>query len=321
MENKALSTGQIKELVNNDLEDEVDYLTPALGAKAPPVPSSGSPYAVSPGRSRRAAWQTGAIVICVIALGILIAIIAWQEIGRRRPRADSGASGTVAASPSPPSPAAAPAGMVFIPGGTINMGREGGDEFERPTHSVTVAPFYIDRNEVSNEEYERFVTVTGRPAPSHWQDGRFRQDQARLPVVNVTWQDAVEYARWAGKRLPTEAEWEFAARGTEGRVYPWGPLWETGRANTKEAGRGRAASVGSFPQGASQYGVLDMSGNVWEWTASELTNYGGDHGVLAPGRVIRGGAWDVARDRSTATYRGVVQPDRAYAKTGFRCVK
>ncbi len=317
IESKALSTGQIKELVDNDLEEEeVDYITPALGAK--PSPVSASPYATAPGRSRRAAWQAGAIVVCLIALGALVAIIAWQEIGRRRTRPDSGAGGTAAASPSP---SVAPAGMVFIPGGTINMGREGGDEFERPIHSVTVAPFFIDRNEVSNEEYERFITVTGRAAPSHWQDGRFRPEQARLPVVNVTWQDAAEYAKWAGKRLPTEAEWEFAARGTEGRIYPWGPLWESGRANTKEAGRGRVASVGSFPQGASQYGVLDMCGNVWEWTASELTHYGEDNRVLAPGRVIRGGAWDVARDRSTATYRGVVQPDRAYAKTGFRCVK
>ena len=201
------------------------------------------------------------------------------------------------------------------------MGREEGDPFEQPVHTVAVQPFLIDRTEVTNEQYFKFVQETGHRAPSHWENGTFRRNEGRLPVVNVSWQDASDYAQWAGKRLPTEAEWEFAARGTEARLYPWGSKWETGRANVRDGGSGRIVPAGSYPEGASKFGVLDMSGNVWEWTSSELTSYSNSSEILATGRVIRGGAWDVPRDRSTATYRGVIQPDRTYDKTGFRCVK
>jgi serine/threonine-protein kinase len=186
---------------------------------------------------------------------------------------------------------------------------------------VKVEAFYMDRTEVTNEQYLRFIGETKRARPPHWSGNQYPSGQANFPVVNVSWEDAGAYARWAGKRLPTEEEWEYAARGGEGRLYPWGNDWGDSLANTREGERGRIVAVGSFPAGASPLGLLDLVGNVWEWTSSDLRSYAGNGQVLAPGKVIRGGAYDVARERANATYRGVVQPERTYEKTGFRCVK
>ncbi len=322
VEGRAISIDELQDTNEEEtgaIEDE--ELVEPVSTRIPST-SLGS----SPDRSRQAVWQAGAIILCLLVLFVLIAIIAWNEFSRRNQRIDArvGPTPTTTATTTRPSVAAGPVvpeGMVYIPGGTLRMGREGGDKFERPTHSVAVAPFFMDRTEVTNEQYQKFITETGRNAPSHWQAGAFATEEGKFPVVNVSWQDAAEYARWSGRRLPTEAEWEFAARGTQAKLYPWGEKWETGRSNTREGGAGRIVAVGSFPQGASQFGILDLSGNVWEWTANELTSYADSNQVLAPGRVIRGGAWDVPRDRATATYRGVVQPERAYDKTGFRCAK
>jgi serine/threonine-protein kinase len=186
---------------------------------------------------------------------------------------------------------------------------------------VKVEAFYMDRTEVTNEQYLRFIGETKRARPTHWNGNQYPSGQANFPIVNVSWEDANAYARWAGKRLPTEAEWEYAARGGEGRLYPWGNDWSDSLANTREGERGRIVAVGSFPAGASPLGLLDLVGNVWEWTSSDLRSYAGNGQILAPGKVIRGGAYDVARERANATYRGVVQPERTYEKTGFRCVK
>src|SRR5262249_24950691 len=161
-------------------------------------------------------------------------------------------------------------GMVYVPGGQFEMGRSNGDEYERPAHIVIVEPFFIDRTEVTNEQYQRFVTETGHRAPTHWQNGKFTPGEAKLPVFNVSWYDANAYARWAGKRLPTEAEWEFAARGADGRLYPWGNAWNASVSNAGHANGGRLVEVGHFPAGTSPFGALDMCGNVWEWTASSL---------------------------------------------------
>jgi formylglycine-generating enzyme required for sulfatase activity len=229
----------------------------------------------------------------------------------------------------PPSPTpqttpevpAAPDTMTFIPGGVFEMGRADGDEYEKPAHQVTVAPFFMDRTEVTNEEYQRFVAATDHRTPPHWPDGSFPESDAKLPVVNVSWDDANTYAKWANKRLPTEAEWEFAARGTDGRIYPWGNTWNSSASNAGHNVGGRISKVGSFPNGASPFGVLDMCGNVWEWTASSLKNYAQNDQEIAPGKVIRGGAFDVPSARATATYRGVLPEDRLPDKTGFRTVR
>jgi serine/threonine-protein kinase len=220
---------------------------------------------------------------------------------------------------------AAPPGMIFAPGGTFKMGRDDGDEHERPAHTVEVKAFFIDRNEVTNEEYQRFISATKRRPPAHWVGGKIPNGQMKLPVVNVSWSDANAYARWAKKRLPTEAEWEFAARGTDGRVYPWGAAWKPDYANAGQGKNARLFEAGRYPTGASPFGALDMCGNAWEWTASDFKDYPGrktPSALAGSGfKVIRGGAYDATPITSTTTYRGAVSPERAYEKTGFRCAR
>ena len=233
--------------------------------------------------------------------------------------------GATPEAPSPTPSVNAPAGMVFVPGGTFRMGRNNGDEFESPEHEVYVKPFFIDKTEVTNEEYQRFVSATGRAAPSHWTDGKIPEGEAKFPVVNVSWNDANEYAKWISKRLPTEAEWEFAARGTDGRIYPWGSGWKQNNANAGKGRKGVLGEIGRYAAGASPFGALDLCGNVWEWTSSEFVDYP-DRKVAsslanAGLKVIRGGAYDVPPKRATSTYRGAVPPDRVFDKTGFRCVR
>lgn len=283
-------------------------------------------------RNRQAILQSAALLAVVVLLG---AVVIWWSL-KNRASNSGGATSTPSPSPvaaaipnktsspvstSTPLATSAPEGMVAVPGGQFEMGRSNGDEFERPAHTVTVEPFLIDRTEVTNEEYQRFVLATGRRAPQHWQDGKFPAAEAKMPVVNVSWDDANAYAKWANKRLPTEAEWEYAARGTDGRIYAWGNTWDSSAGNAGRENGGRIVAVGSFPKGASPFGALDMCGNVWEWTASTLRSYADGNQEIAPGKVIRGGAFDVPSNRATATYRGVLPADRQRDKTGFRCVR
>jgi serine/threonine-protein kinase len=213
--------------------------------------------------------------------------------------------------------------MVYVPGGDFMMGRDksdGGDEYERPAHKVTVRPFFIDAHEVTCAEFREYAkehTLTGNEVVqcSH-RDGQ-------SPVTGVTWDDADSYAKWAGKRLPTEEEWEFAARGTDGRRYPWGNDWRSGLANANGASTG-LAKVGSYT-GASPFGALDMVGNAWEWTSSNLAAYPGGRLPEQPAeemRIIRGGSYAEGGGEATTTYRGFLKTrGDKYDKTGFRCVK
>jgi formylglycine-generating enzyme required for sulfatase activity len=212
-------------------------------------------------------------------------------------------------------------GMVYVPRSEFKMGRDRSDKYASPPLNVIVGPFFIDRTEVTNEEYLKFINATGYPAPSYWRGKTFKAGEAKFPVVNVSWLDASAYAKWAGKRLPTEAEWEFAARGPQEYIYPWGDEWKTGYANANRGNKGKIAAVGSYGQGASPFGALDMCGNVWELTSGKLFDYADITKMILPGMVIRGGAYDVPRERATATYRGVVPPDKGFDKTGFRCVR
>lgn len=212
-----------------------------------------------------------------------------------------------------------PEGMVLIEGGVLRMGREDGDKYEQPVHEVRVSSFYLDLTEVTNEMYLRYVRASGARSPSHWKDGLYPEGEARFPVVNVSWTEATAYAEWTGKRLPQESEWEFAARGSGGGLYPWGNEWRSGCGNAGNIRSGKLMRVGSFPDCGGPYGLLDLIGNAWEWTADRMVKYDDPGVVLAAGRVIRGGAFDAKIEHSTATYRGVVPEGRGYEKTGFRC--
>lgn len=274
----------------------------------------------------------------------------------------------------PPLPATVPEedSMVLIPSGLFLMGSpEGSDSFsdERPQRTVFLSSFWIDRYEVTNAQYERFVTATGHRPPENpnptvtlWERGHPLAGSERHPVVNVSWQDAVTYCQWAGKRLPTEAEWEKAARGTDGRLYPWGDEWDLKRANSASYWAGRTIEfkdgkewkafwvtgegeriskerglkgevltlpIGSFPEGASPYGLLDMAGNASEWVQDWFEPYyylkapqtdpKGPAGVLL--KVVRGGSWlKPAKSLRTAD-RDYGFPDDRPSGTGFRCAK
>ena len=163
-----------------------------------------------------------------------------------------------------PSGPVVPEGMVMVPAGAYTIGRDEGSELERPRHTVELPAFFIDRTEVTNADYKKFVDATSHKPPVNWKGGAYNADLANYPVTGVTWQDAVDYAKWAGKRLPTEAEWEAAARGSDGRRYPWGDDWRAGIANigVKPAGRtsdndypAEIKPVGQYPDGASAAGV------------------------------------------------------------------
>ncbi|HKY03723.1 MAG TPA: SUMF1/EgtB/PvdO family nonheme iron enzyme, partial [Blastocatellia bacterium] len=276
----------------------------------------------------------------IITIAVVLAIlatagyVAWSYVGGRAPAppAPEVAQPTAppVTAPQPPAPPAAPStpvppeGMVFVAGGNYVIGRDDGDKLEGPMHSVQLTPFFIDKTEVTNEAYKAFIDATGRTAPATWKGSAYPEGRASWPVTDVSWEDAAAYAAWAGKRLPTEEEWEAAARGTEGRVYPWGNDWRTGVANIQTAG---ITDVGKFQAGASPSGALDMVGNVWEWTATEFEVYPGNNAAppanLEPGktyRVIRGGAYDGSKLHA-ASYRGYLISDQPYPKVGFRCAK
>lgn len=222
-------------------------------------------------------------------------------------------------------PAPAPEGMVLVSGGSFEMGRNDGDEYERPAHAVSVRPFYIDVHEVTCAQYAKFVAAEKHAPPPTWPGGVYDPANALLPVTGVSWDDAQAYARWAGGRLPTEEEWEFAARGTDGRLYPWGDAWRPNSANAAQTSAGRMVPVGSYSTGASPSGALDMVGNAWEWTASSLKAYPGGSLPQSPEddlRVIRGNYWNGKATQATTTFRrGYPARGEDYKNTGFRCAR
>ena len=214
--------------------------------------------------------------------------------------------------------------MILIPAGVFRMGSDEFD-FEGPPHDVDVAAFYIDRHPVTIAAYARFVEATGHPAPPDWHDAVLTERQDH-PVDRVTWDSAREYADWAGKRLPTEAEWEFAARGVEGRRYPWGgEAPDDRRANFGMSVRS-TSPVGVYPGGVTPEGVHDLAGNVWEWCADWFGSYAAgeqaDPSDPASGsaRVLRGGSFARAPRHLRAAHRDRDLPERRYVYRGFRVV-
>jgi len=216
--------------------------------------------------------------------------------------------------------------MVLVPAGEFTMGSNDADD-EKPPHRVYLDAFYIDKYETTNALYGRFMGATGRPAPLYWNDEKW--NGAMQPVVSVTWHDANAYCQWAGKRLPTEAEWEKAARGTDGRKYPWGEQWDVSRAHSDESKLGKTAPVGSYAGGVSPYGAYDMAGNVWEWVADryakdyyqrspERNPRGSDSGTS---RVLRGGSWFNLPFSLRSSNRYFNSPDDRHGSIAFRCAR
>ncbi len=216
-----------------------------------------------------------------------------------------------------------PPGMALVTGGTMVMGNNAStDSAEKPEHEVQVGSFLIDTVEVTNEEFLKFIQATNQPAPPHWKNGTYPPGEGKYPVTNLQWTEAQAFARWAGKRLPTEAEWEFAAHGPNRQLYPWGNQFISANANTKESKKAVAMPVGSYPKGASFCSALDMVGNVAEWTATEYEPYPGSKAKPVAGqKVIRGGDFRSDRDTATTTARFLATPETRDLALGFRCAK
>ncbi|HWP49854.1 MAG TPA: formylglycine-generating enzyme family protein [Candidatus Limnocylindrales bacterium] len=267
--------------------------------------------------------------------------------------------------------------MVYVPAGSFLRGtsqaqvkilqQQFGNHYavETPQRWIYLSSYYIDKFEVTNQQYARFLKALeneghrschpDEPAqknhtPTYWQDARLKG--ADYPVTGVDWYDAYAYCHWAGKHLPTEAQWEKAARGTDGREFPWGDKWEASYSNNAESTFGQTflskkqwmdllsrlhldelkvltKPVGSFPQGVSPYGAHDMAGNVWEWCQD---SYQKDYYRESPSRdpsgpspseykVLRGGCWDSDRTRVRTAYRNYdILTDR-HLEIGFRCAQ
>jgi formylglycine-generating enzyme required for sulfatase activity len=244
--------------------------------------------------------------------------------------------------------------MVLIPAGEFIMGSDSKDtqgealqygfptpwyEDERPARRLSLPKFYIDRREVTNREYKKFIDASGHRPPSRWTNRSYPANEESHPVAGVDWYDANDYCQWAKKRLPTEEEWEKAARGSDGRLYPWGNEFDPSKGNlsTDPAIFGRAAAVGQYPSGRSPYGVEDMIGNVWEWTDSWYLPYPGNekfdpnYGMKA--RVVRGLSFNplghypreaypkILAVFARASARSFEAPTTVVEDLGFRCAK
>jgi formylglycine-generating enzyme required for sulfatase activity len=242
---------------------------------------------------------------------------------------------------------ASDADMVRLPGGAFTMGSDRGPADERPAHKVTVKPFSIDRRTVTNSEFAAFLQKIGATSNSRGQnlfdwddsDARLRQRGGRWqadkgfeqhPAVEMSWYGARDYCLAVGKRLPTEAEWEFAARGAQGRTYPWGEAAPDATRARYGAGYGSTVPSGSLANGATPEGILDLAGNVHQWTSSMARPYpyraddGREDTDRLADRVTRGGAADTGADSLRATWRGATVSRGARAghhNIGFRCAK
>ena len=240
--------------------------------------------------------------------------------------------------------------MVTIPAGTFMMGTNSlkSDAQNRPAHDVNLPEFAIDKYLVTNSQYARFVAQTGHRVPLNWSNGKFPAEKVMHPVTMVSWFDSVEYCGWMKKRLPTEAEWEKAARGTDERRWPWGNVMDTQRLNTYY-NVGATTAVNTYGDGVSPYGVYDMAGNVMQWIDEEFNPYPksdaseqifvGKKQVVSDSKddrkkklakfvetdkkykVMRGGSWKGDPFSTSSYHRGYSWPNMTSDFYGFRCAK
>jgi len=228
--------------------------------------------------------------------------------------------------------------MVLIPAGTFLYGSREDDEQaysdEKPQRVIDLPAFYMDTFPVTNEQFCRFLNdrIPGERDLKRWikLEGSYNKERCRIkkkggsygiekgyevhPVIYVNWHGASEYAKWADKRLPSEQEWENAARGADGRIYPWGEKFDKNLCNSSEGGIGGITEVNRFSKGKSPYGCYEMAGNVWEWTSSF---YDDDKDTY----VLRGGSWDSGASKCRCAYRIRYLPLLRYLTVGFRCAR
>lgn len=235
-----------------------------------------------------------------------------------------------------------PEGMINIPEGETIIGSNETDTEgkaiqygnkkpwflnEHPEHKINVKEFHMDKFEVTNKDYQEFVAATKHRAPSYWEKGSHPPNMSENPVSMISWFDARAYCKWKDKRLPTEAEWERAARGKDGRKFPWGNDFDLKKLNTMGI-HGGTTPVGTFMGGKSPYGLFDMAGNVQEWTLDSYKAYSGndykDNDFGEKFKVVRGGGWGGIGHYASevyvrTAYRNYAPPGGTYDDVGFRC--
>ena len=259
----------------------------SLPGMAPVAPESSAGLGISipPQRKSSLRFVIGGILLVVLLVGGVTA--AYFMLG---PTSNSGNDGNNPR-PSPTVPPTIKADMIMIPGGRFQMGRNNGapDLSEAPEHPVNVKTFFMDRTEVTNAEYAEFLKTVNRAWPDHWSSPKAPAGEELLPVANVSFEDASEFANWRSKRdskiyrLPTEQEWEYAARnGDQNDLYPWGKEWKDNHAVLDGL---NTLPVGSRPNGKNRWGVEDLIGNLWEWTSSKNSVYPGSIGTLPTNRL------------------------------------
>ena len=275
-----------------------------------------------PSPANRKLTSGRALMRCIVIIGVIVfaALSPCPPASAGQPRSEiTGKDGTP---------------MTLVPAGEFDMGshEQEGDDDERPRHRVSLDAFYVDKYQVTNERYAKFLKKTGRSQPRDWSKVKLPAD-GDLPVVGVNWQDAAAYCRWAGKRLLTEAEWEKAARGTDGRKYPWGDDEPTSRranyGKSENDNEAHLLPVGSLEDGKSPYDAYDMAGNVFEWVADWYDeHYYQQSPARAPkgppqgtAKVARGGAWDRHVFNVRSANRSAFSPVNRFKDVGMRCGK
>jgi serine/threonine protein kinase len=329
-----------EEAIRRAIAAERERKTPAAVERPTPLPG------VRKGFPRRVAAIGGILLVVVLLVVVGIYLYSLMN-GEPTPDPSSRPLPT-------PGPTRTKVGedgsvMVQVHAGDFYMGSRDSDDAnadgdEKPRHVVHLDDFWMDRYEVTNEQFSRFlneegnqkeddatwVNVEGEGSNIVYEDGQYspRSGYEDHPVTYVSWYGAQSYCQWVGKRLPTEAEWEKAARGTDRRIWPWGNDWNEDKVNSSEAGPGHTTAVGSYPDGASPYGCMDMAGNAWEWVADR---YQGDYYQVAPDRnpqgpnqgvyrVVRGGSCALPQRLSRCTGRFPFIPSVTRNDLGFRCV-
>ncbi len=220
---------------------------------------------------------------------------------------------------------------VAIPGGVLRMGSStqqdaSAQAAETPQHDVMMPGYWIARCPITNYQYQVFVYATEHACPPHWHKGIFPDGKQDHPVVNISWSDALAFCRWANVQLPSEAEWEWAARGPGHRLWPWGNEPPTPLRCNFGLAIAKTTPVTRFPGGATTHGVLDMAGNVWEWTRSLWWPYpyvaedGRESEATTGLRVVRGGSYDCAAHQVRCSNRSAINPAYGYDDVGMRVV-